>query len=406
MRSRILLAFVIVTVTMCVGWFFIRSYTLEHQIREREAADLQRQVNVLGITLDAASRNGMAISEDLLRPWAGDEMAVRFDPRFGGAPVVVRGSSFDGSTDPDELDNDLHATALGSEGAVTLIENSDFYTRAVYRQWWSLLLLAAFIVALTLGVGVAAGHLLSRPFRQLAKAATQLGRGRFHLDLPDTRIPEARAIATALEASAAEIEARLIREREFAAQTSHALRTPLTSLRLELDDALVSGEMSDDVRQSIERSLSRLDQLDAVTGELVSLARQASLPGRAEVSVRELAAQTSRRWSDELAAHDRGLTTTTTGELDLTVSPGPIEQILELLLTEVVYRTRGAVRMLYEAGGDGVLRLTVTADERASGRPDLGRAPVARARAVAIALGGRLEGDWADGGYALWIPQR
>jgi signal transduction histidine kinase len=240
----------------------------------------------------------------------------------------------------------------------------------------------------------------------LAKAATALGRGRFQLDLPDTRIPEARAIATALEVSAAEIEARLIREREFAAQASHALRTPLTGLRLELDEVLATGEMSDDVRHSLERSLGRLDQLDAVTGELVALARQSSLPGRAEVSMRDLAAQTAQRWSDELAAHGRGLTATTAGELDLTFSPGPVEQILELLLTDVTYRTRGHVRMLHEVGDDGVLRLTVAADQRSSGLPEPAGAPVARARAVAMALGGRLEGDWAEGGYALWIPRR
>ena len=407
MRSRILLAFVAVTILMCTGWFFIRSYTLEHQIREREAADLQRQVNVLGTIVDGAQRDGRPVSEQMLRPWAGPEMAVRFDPRAGGGtPVVVRGDSFDGSTEPGQLGDDLRAVALASNGAVTLIENSNFYARAVYRQWWSIGTLAAFIVVLTLGVGLGAGHLLSRPFRQLAKAATALGRGRFQLDLPDTRIPEARAIATALEVSAAEIEARLVREREFAAQASHALRTPLTGLRLELDEVLATGEMSDDVRHSLERSLSRLDQLDAVTGELVALARQSSLPRRAEVSMRDLAAQTARRWSDELAAHGRGLTATTAGELDLTFSPGPVEQILELLLTDVTYRTRGHVRMLHEVGDDGVLRLTVAADQRWSGRPEPAGAPVARARAVAMALGGRLEGDWAEGGYALWIPRR
>ena len=98
---------------------------------------------------------------------------------------------------------------------------------------FTLLLLVSTVAGL---IGYVAARQLARPLEQLADAAGALGRGRFDLDLPKTRMPEAQAIGSALRTSAVQLESRIRRERSFSEQASHELRTPITTLRLELED--------------------------------------------------------------------------------------------------------------------------------------------------------------------------
>jgi hypothetical protein len=82
-----------------------------------------------------------------------------------------------------------------------------------------------------------------------------------------------------------------------------------------------------------------------------------------------------------------------------------VEQILELLLIDVMHRSAGPVRLVLAAAAEGHLRITATAAARASARTN-GTAPLTRARTVALALGGRLEGEYAGGGVEIVLPRR
>jgi hypothetical protein len=155
----------------------------------------------------------------------------------------------------------------------------------------------------------------------------------------------------------------------------------------------------------VERSLQRIDQLDAVTGELVSLARRRALVADATIPLRVLARQVTRRWVDELVPRHRELSVAVEGDATTTYTPGPVEQILELLLIDVMHRSAGPVRLVLAAAAEGHLRITVTAAARASARTN-GTAPLTRARTVALALGGRLEGEYAGGGVEIVLPRR
>jgi signal transduction histidine kinase len=287
-------------------------------------------------------------------------------------------------------------------------QDGDLLDRLMLTQRWGILL-SLLLLALAAGViGYLFARALARPFLQLATAASALGRGRFDLDLPHTRVPEARQIGDALRTSAKALEVRIEREQMFAQHASHLLRTPLTSMRLELDDLALDDSLEPEVRRTIQRCVQRIEELDAVAGELVGLARgSTNMPG-VDVPLHELATGCAQRWADELAHHDRTLTAAVEGDLDTTYTPGPVEHIHELLLVDVLQRSRGPVRLVYESIDSGALRLRISASEEAhhrNRRKDPASALV-RARAVVTALGGRLEGEYHDRGLDIMLPRR
>ncbi|UDY22814.1 histidine kinase dimerization/phospho-acceptor domain-containing protein [Nocardioides sp. Kera G14] len=268
-----------------------------------------------------------------------------------------------------------------------------------------------FFLCLVVVAGLA-GYVLSlalvSPFLQLARAARALGRGRFDLDLPTSHIPEVQAIGDALRISASQLQDRISQEQSFAEHASHVLRTPLTSLRLELEDLALSDGVPDDVRAAVDRCVQRIESLDVVAGELVQLARHSSLVAGSGIPLRDLAGTCARRWASELAHHDRRLLSEVGGDEEITFTPGPLEHIHELLLVDVLHRSRGDVELRYETTREGALRIHVTTARSAStgGRLRGPGSTFLRARAVVAALGGRLEGDQFDTGIALVIPRR
>lgn len=401
MRERLTIAFVVLAVVLLLGAGVVRTYVLRDLVREQEAAHLQQEIGLVAAIIDDRTASGGTVDDEFLDSLVGPGARLEFDAGQG-TPVVVRGEEYAGADDPAA---DMSATDRAGGGTVTLSQSDDVIADIVGRDLGS-------VVALFLLIGVVAGLVgfviasaLSSPFQRLAVAAGNLGRGRFDLELPETRIPEARAISTALRSSALQLEERVHRERDFAEHASHVLKTPLTGLRLELEDLTLRDDVPDDVKEAAARSLAAVDEVSTVAGELVELSRRGSLVAGSELPLVDLATQLAQRWADRLDGRNRTLTAAAEGNLALTYTPGPVEHATDLLLADVVRRSAGAVRLVFHGEEAGQLRVRVEAEEHASDDDDaLDR--IGQARSVVESFGGRVLGDHPADGIEMLLPRR
>ena len=407
MRKRLTVAFAVLCVVLWAAAFMVHAELVARDLRAHETSDRRFTAEAVGRAAGLKLDNGAKVDASFLRPFVPDGEQILFESTTGGDGIRVAGPDFTGARNPGLGSDDLWASYNAPGGVIIVSQSGDVLHDLVLNEELEVGLLAVAVVLCAGFGGWLMARWLSAPFRRLAEAAGALGRGRFDLDLPATRIPEAQAIGSALRTSAAQLQDRISQEQAFAEHTSHVLRTPLTALRLELDQ-LATHDLPRDVQDAVDRCVARIDGLDLVTGDLIRLARGGALVAGAEIPLRDLAGATSQRWADELSQHVRTLTATVDGDLDTTFTPGPVEHILELLLVDVLHRSRGAVQLRYQTRGDDALKITITAAERATsrGRPGEPGAPFLRATAVAMALGGRVEGTGPATGLDIWLPRR
>jgi len=133
--------------------------------------------------------------------------------------------------------------------------------------------LISFVAALV--VAVLLGSTISRPIARLRRATDRLGRGDFDARAEDDQGPrEVRELARSFNAMSGRLGLMVENQRHFAGSVSHQLRTPLTALRLRLEQAESSVGRDDvAVAEALEASRAETDRLQDMIEQLLALTR-------------------------------------------------------------------------------------------------------------------------------------
>ncbi len=148
----------------------------------------------------------------------------------------------------DEADMRFVSEPIG-DGLVVRLGVPMNEVRATLESMRNRILVAAAIgLIVAIGLGLLAARVAARPLAAMTASATRIAQGEYHLALPPPTKDEFGVLQRALESLAAQLEARigeLVREekarRDFLANASHELRTPVTAIRGYAETLLASS---------------------------------------------------------------------------------------------------------------------------------------------------------------------
>lgn len=222
-------------------------------------------------------------------------------------------------------------------GAVRLSYSTAQIDEQVHRYWLLLGAIAAVSLAAAAGVGTLFARWVTRPIDELRRAAAALGGGALETRAPvGSGPPELRELARAFNATAARLEQLVGAQRQFVADASHQLRTPLTALRLRLE--MMENHIDEVAAEDLAGATREVGRLARLVDGLLTLARADHGPdaSAAEVlSLDELLGERAAAW--EPIATERGIRLHADGAgLTALATPDHLMQILDNLLANAL----------------------------------------------------------------------
>lgn len=362
MTRRLLASYLTITVIVLILLIVPLGVFYSQRERERLASDVEHDANVVaslyedaleaGVALDPASadayeeRTGARVvvvdQDGISQVDTGDVIERDFStrPEIAAALEGVRTS---GTRRSDTLDTDLLfvAVPVASGGAVhgalrVTLDTGDVNQR-VRTFWWSLAAVAVVVLTAVAVIGWVIARSVTRPLRELTASASRFASGDLSVAAHEPEgPPEIRALDETMSTMAARLDRVLRDQRRFVADASHQLRTPLTALRLRLEN--LQGELDDTGRggstgEALERAIVETDRLTELVSSLLQLARADDLPATAIEDLGDLARDRVDTWTASADERDVELRyhPSATGVLVRCI-PGSVEQILDNLL--------------------------------------------------------------------------
>jgi signal transduction histidine kinase len=217
-------------------------------------------------------------------------------------------------------------------GAVRVSQSVEAVDQAVRRAWVGLALIGLLVLGLGLLAGSVVAGQIARPMRRLDRAAQRVAEGDLATRAAVEGSAEQRSLAATFNDMTARLE-RLVRsQRDFVADASHQLRTPLTGLRLRVEAARAEAR-EPDVAEDLDAALEELDRLGLMIDELLQLSRAGERATAGErLELRDLATRAAGRWEATAAEREQRLTAHADGAGAAWMSRDDADRILDALV--------------------------------------------------------------------------
>lgn len=243
----------------------------------------------------------------------------------------------------------LEARSHAAKDAVVFVQGSAAEMDARIQRLW---LLVAGLAAGGVVTGVALALLHARrlgaPLDALASSSRRLGGGDFSARASKHGIPEIDAVADALNASAAQIAELVATERRFAISVSHQLRTPLTGIRMRLEELTECNDVAH-ARSEAHAALHQVDRLTGTINELLQLTRTGRLGEKSLIDLPSLVRSHVESWRDVCRSKGVALSfRSDPATAKVQATAGVVGQALDVLLDNSIKHGSGTVNVSIE----------------------------------------------------------
>ncbi|MEU3786319.1 HAMP domain-containing sensor histidine kinase [Streptomyces sp900129855] len=384
MTRRLLLSYLVLALLVLagleipLGYVYARGETARaSQNVERDAAmlaevteeDIEKgQLDELpGVVGEHAARTGgrVVVTDKQGIVLADSDPAGRTGISLAGQPDIARAltnrSTVTTATDSAGADV-LSATMPGSSGttvrgALRLTYPMDQVTARVHRIWGALALAGACVLAAVALVAFSMARWITRPLRTLEAATTQLADG--HLAHPPdatTGPPELRSLAASFTRTATRLQQLLKGQQAFASEASHQLKTPLTALRLRLEN--FEPYLDPRAHGSLEEAVGEVERLGRMVQGLLALARLENTATTPEpVDLDAALADRVAMWEPLAAEQYVAIDVTGPPAGRVWAIPGALEQIIDNLVANALRVSPPSTTITLHRGPGGELHI-------------------------------------------------
>ncbi|HSP28100.1 MAG TPA: histidine kinase dimerization/phospho-acceptor domain-containing protein, partial [Ilumatobacteraceae bacterium] len=376
MTKRLLLSYLTITLVVLLLLEIPLGVFYAQRERERVAADLEHDANVIatlyeddleaGISLDPTpaniyeERTGARVVAVDAAGISQVDTGAAIERDFSTRPEIasaLAGIGTSGTRSSDTLATDLLYVAVpvasgGTvHGALRITLDTSDVTQRIRSFWFALVVVAAVVLFAVAAIGWIIARSVTRPVRELTETASRFASGDLSVrpSVP-TGPPEIRELDDSMTTMARRLDAVLTTQRAFVADASHQLRTPLTALRLRLENLqsrLPAGDDPNDdglaldrpLDQEVERAIEETNRLTELVTNLLQLARADERPTAAASDLRRLVRDRADTWTAVADEHGVTLVGPNGGDdapLMVRAVPGAIEQILDNVLDNAV----------------------------------------------------------------------
>ena len=227
----------------------------------------------------------------------------------------------------------------------------------VRHAWNVIVALGAIVAALAAAAALLQARQLSRPLDRLARAAVQIGAGDASVVAPRSGLIEVDAIAEALEDSGQRLAALMTAERQFSANASHQLRSPLTAIAISLE--LITDSTDPVARREAAEALTQVAGLDDRINELLSLARTGRVAAQERTDVSALVGRHVHAIAAQFHRVGRTLTLVAPQVVAADVTPSALTQSIEILLDNALLHGSGDAEVRVSIAGDGSVEIAI-----------------------------------------------
>jgi signal transduction histidine kinase len=217
-------------------------------------------------------------------------------------------------------------------GAVRVTFPTSTLDARVRRVWAQVALLCIAVLLAVAAVAYVLARSVTRPVRKLEDATDRFASGDHAVRVEaDAGWPELRHLAQTFNRMADRLERLVAVQRRFVADASHQLRTPLTALRLRLEN--LDAYVAEHDRPAIAAAAAEVTRMSRLVDGLLLLARDdAADITAAPVDVAQVVQERANTWQD--VADERGISIDVQSPPSAwaLAIPGAVEQLVDNLV--------------------------------------------------------------------------